>query len=225
MQCVLAYLRNSYSLFSSRCCRCITSSIIARSSGVKWDKSGLLGATPDVDPVDELPGPKPELVEAAKPESDWPPPELPMLLPNALKVAARVLTGMLLFSCPGPPPPLVEYVTPMEWPAGEEVMMRGGGGSVPDMELTADRLLALAVGWLLVAGVECINMTSQELTKRSKVIPNSNVIFFLVSIDIIKRRSSITKSSSICHACFLLVLYWLGNDFHFLGMMLLLCSL
>ena len=49
----------------------------------------------------------------------------------------------------------------MEWPAGEEVMMRGGGGSVPDMELTADRLLALAVGWLLVAGVECINMTSQ----------------------------------------------------------------
>lgn len=85
-----------------------------------------------------------------------------MLLPNALKVAARVLTGMLLFSCPGPPPPLVEYVTPMEWPAGEEVMMRGGGGSVPDMELTADRLLALAVGWLLVAGVECINMTSQE---------------------------------------------------------------
>ena len=44
-------------------------------------------------------------------------------------------------------------------------MIRGGGGSVLDMELTADgRLLALAVGcWLLVAG--CINMTSQKLVK------------------------------------------------------------
>ena len=72
----------------------------------------------------------------------------------------------------------------MEWPAGEEVMMRGGGGSVPDMELTADRLLALAVGWLLVAGVECINMTCQELTERARVIPNSNVNFFLVCLAI-----------------------------------------
>ena len=160
-----AYLRNSYSLFSSLCCLCITSSIIARSSGVKWDKSGLLGATPDVEPVDELPGPKPELVEAAKPESDWPPPELPMLLPKALKVAARVLTGMLPPSWPGPPGPLLVPVTPLAWPAGEDVMIRGGGGSVLDMELTADgRLLALAVGcWLLVAG--CINMTSQKLVK------------------------------------------------------------
>ena len=75
-----------------------------------------------------------------------------MLLPKALSVAARVLTGMLLLSWPGPPGPLVEWVTPPVecGPAGEDVMMRGGS----DIELTADgRLLALAVGcWLLVAG-------------------------------------------------------------------------
>ena len=52
-----------------------------------------------MDPV-ELPGPKPELVEAAKPESDMPPPELPILLPSALSVAARLLVGTMVVSWP-----------------------------------------------------------------------------------------------------------------------------
>ena len=91
-----SYLKNSYSLFSSLCCLWITFSIMALSSGVRCDKSGLLGPTwtPVVDPV-ELPGPKPELVEAANPESDMPPPELPILLPRALSVAARLLVGTI----------------------------------------------------------------------------------------------------------------------------------
>ena len=84
---------------------------MARSSGVKWDKSGLLGPTwtPVVDPV-ELPGPKPELVEAANPESDIPPPELPILLPRALRVAARLLLNT--------PPMLVPSVEGIRWMPG-----------------------------------------------------------------------------------------------------------
>lgn len=86
--------------------------MMALSSGVKWDRSGLLGptCTPVVEPC-ELPGPKPELVEAANPESDMPPPELPILLPKALSVAARVLVGtvvipagsLLVIACPCSP--------------------------------------------------------------------------------------------------------------------------
>ena len=96
--------------------------MIALSSGVKWDRSGLFGATPVVLPVDEL-GPKPELVEAAKPESDIPPPELPILLPKALRVAARETAG----SWPPPYEP--------ETPAGDDVIILGGSAPLPPAEV------------------------------------------------------------------------------------------
>lgn len=107
--------------------------MIARSSGVRWDKSGLFGATPVVLPVDEL-GPNPELVEAAKPESDMPPPELPILLPKALRVAARETAG----SCPTPYGP--------DMP-GDDVMILGGGGSPlpPEVVLVASTMVVMAV--------------------------------------------------------------------------------
>ena len=136
--------------------------MIALSSGVRCDRSGLLAGGPTlpvVDPVDELPGPKPELVEAAKPESDMPPPELPILLPKALNVAARLLGGSEV---------IISAVT-----AGEEVIIRGGGGS-PDTEAavaavellapsiielvtTADRRSWLLSVWLVLT-VCCISM-------------------------------------------------------------------
>ena len=130
--------------------------MIALSSGVRCDRSGLLAGGPTlpvVDPVDELPGPKPELVEAAKPESDMPPPELPILLPKALNVAARLLGGSDV---------IISAVT-----AGEEVIIRGGGGSPEAAELAAASIIELVTtadrrSWLLpvwlVLTVCCISM-------------------------------------------------------------------
>ncbi len=109
--------------------------MIVRSSTDRCDKSGgLPGTPPIVEPAELEPpaGPKPELVLAAKPESDMPPPELPMLLPKALSVAARQTAGPAVFtptpaenagSLPvwGPPP--ADITVP---PAGELVIIRGG---------------------------------------------------------------------------------------------------
>ena len=73
---------------------------------------------PDVDPVDELPGPNPELMEAANPESDMPPPELPTELPKALRVAAReLITPTLLTTIPDDPMVDMETILPSgAWP-------------------------------------------------------------------------------------------------------------
>ena len=107
--------------------------MIVRSSAVKWDKSGLLGPImwppPEVDPVDELPGPNPELMEAANPESDMPPPELPTELPKALRVAAReLITPTLLTTIPLDPMVDIEIMLPSGWPE-TDIRPPWGGGS------------------------------------------------------------------------------------------------
>jgi hypothetical protein len=170
----LSYLKNSYSLFSSLCWRWITFWIIDLSSAVKCDKSGLLGGGPPVVlPVDELPGPKPELVEAANPESDIPPPELPILEPKALNVAARLdIIAAAVVVLPELETGCRCWLLPVTGnPPGDDVIIMGGG-SLPDggggvaSTIVLVILVGVAVttvldrevgpGWLVVTA--CINM-------------------------------------------------------------------
>ena len=113
----------------------------------------IMWPPPDVDPVDELPGPNPELMEAANPESDMPPPELPTELPKALRVAAlEFMTPTLLTTIPDDPMVDMETI-PWDdpWDGPWDAPWGGGSPFAPSTmalaEVTAafDRLPALVV--------------------------------------------------------------------------------